>query len=154
MKEIFKAVSTNGRWGMAIVGPNEVSRLPAEGGIRHIGKIAGIETYVFEPGPTQTWVAGFEKEVVVHGGATLVLEMGLQSGASASIVLLGPEAVVQTYGYRTRSSSVLAFINGVERSIPETVLAAMGLAKTTGEIIEVAPPPKLEGALAQAFKRL
>lgn len=55
MKVIFEARSTNGRWGMAIVGPDG-TKLPAQGSLSSIGTVAGIETYQFYPGfwPVET----------------------------------------------------------------------------------------------------
>lgn len=152
MKELFSARSTNGRWGLALVGP-EGTTLPAEGSLRHVGSVAGINTYELVPGETSTWVLVAE-DVKVHGGATLVALEGLQSGRHASIVLLGAEAVVEHYGYMRRGSRIAAYVKGVKTDIPGSVLAAMGLIEAQGEIVEVAPPPKLEGALAAAFAKL
>ena len=41
MKVIFEARSTNGRWGMAIVGPDG-TKLPAQGSLSNIGTVAGL----------------------------------------------------------------------------------------------------------------
>jgi hypothetical protein len=35
MNVIFEACSTNGRWGLTVVGP-EGTRFPAEGSLRHV----------------------------------------------------------------------------------------------------------------------
>lgn len=150
--EIFSARSTNGRWGLAVVGPQGTT-LPAQGSLRHIGKVAGMVTYEFVPGETGTWVVTAE-DVTVHGGATLVDCMDLQSSRVASLLLLGPQAVVEHHGYKRRSSRIVAYVSGVETSIPATVLAAMGLLKADGESIAIEPPPALGGAMAAAFAAL
>lgn len=152
MKEIFSARSTNGRWGLAVVGPEETT-FPAQGSLRHVGKVAGMATYEFTPGDTGAWVA-VAGDVTVHGGATLVACEDLQSSHVASLLLLGPEAVVEHHGYKRRSSRVVAYVSGVETDIPGTVLAAMGLLQVDGEVIAVEPPPVLGGAMAAAFAAL
>lgn len=152
MKELFSARSTNGRWGLAVVGPDDAT-LPAQGSINHIGRVAGVDTYVFTPGETKTWVLT-SGEVTAHGGATVVAMLDLQSSDWASIVLLGPEAVVESHGYKRRSSSFSAFLNGEKVDIPAPVLLAMGLIAPRAEVAEVPPPPALEGAMASAFMAL
>lgn len=152
LSQIFSAKSTNGRWGLAVVGP-EGTTLPAQGSLRHIGAVGGVETYIFSPGNTGTWAMS-AGDVKVHGGATLVAHQYLQSDRYASLLLLGPQAVVEHYGYKRRGSRVLAYVNGQETDIPQTVLAALGLVKPVGEPDHIEPPPALEGAMAEALKRL
>ena len=152
MKEIFSARSTNGRWGLAVVGP-EGTTFPAQGSLRHVGKVAGMATYEFTPGETGAWVAT-AGDVTVDGGAPLVASEELQSSQVATLLLLGPQAVVEHHGYKRRSSRVVAYVAGVETDIPGTVLAAMGLLQADGEVVVVEPPPVLGGAMAAAFAAL
>lgn len=151
---LWQARSTNGRWGLAIVGP-EGSKLPCQGAIRRLGEVSGIDTWLLEPGETGTWVmvAG---EVTVHGGATVVREMGLQSNNHASILLIGPQAVIEEHGYKGRSSWIKAYINGEAKVIPSPVLLAMGLIKggDMPQAVAIPPPAPLQGAMAAAFARL
>lgn len=150
--ELFCARSTNGRRGLAVVGP-EGQKFPAQGCLRHVGRVAGVATYVFAPGDTGTWVvtAG---DVTVHGGATVVESEDLQSSNVASVLLIGPEAVIEHHGYKRRSSRIVAYVAGVETSIPGTVLAAMGLLQPDGEVVAVEHPPVLGNAMAAAFAAL
>lgn len=152
MKEIFAALSTNGRWGLAVVGPDGTT-LPAQGSLRHVGSVAGMETYEFIPGETGTWAMTAE-DVTVHGGATMVTWQDLQSSRGASLLLLGPQSVVEHHGYKRRSSRVVAYVAGVETDIPGTVLAAMGLLQAVGKVVAVDPPPALGGAMAAALASL
>ena len=152
MKEIFAALSTNGRWGLAVVGPDGTT-LPAQGSLRHVGSVAGMETYEFIPGETGTWAMTAE-DVTVHGGATLVTWQDLQSSRGVSLLLLGPQSVVEHHGYKRRSSRVVAYVAGVETDIPGTVLAAMGLLQAGGKVVAVDPPPAIGGAMAAAFAAL
>ncbi len=93
-------------------------------------------------------------DVTVHGGATLVASVGLQSSQVASLLLLGREAVVEHYAYKRRGSRIVAYVAGVETDIPGTVLAAMGLLQADGEVVAIEPPPVLGGAMASAFAAL
>lgn len=150
---LFEARATNGRTGLAVVGP-AATAWPAEGALRPVGRAAGVDTWAIEPGQTQTWVLPVLGAVRVHGGATVVATEGLQSGREATLLLLGREAVVEIFGYDRRDSRVAAYVDGVERDIPAPVLAAMGLLKAGGKLVEVAPPPSLDGPMAAAFARL
>lgn len=153
MQVVYEARSTNGRWGLTVVGP-EGTKFPAEGSLRHVGRVAGMETFEFVPGETGTWVLP-TGDVKVHGGATVVKTMSLQSHEECNLLVLGPEAVVEHYGYKRRGSRIVAYIRGVETDIPAAVLAAMGLVKAEGgETIKVEPPPPLQGAMAAAFAAL
>ena len=153
IKEVWKQVSTNGRWGVAIVAQEDV-QFPAEGHLRYLGTTSGTKTYLFEPGQTQQYVWPTTGEVEIHGGASLVESMSLQSSDCACIVLLGPQAVVERFGYKRRSSRIVAFVEGVETEIPAPVLLAMGLIRSEEGTVEIEPPPPLEGPMAEAFKRL
>lgn len=153
MFELIRKTSTNGRRGQAIVSASEGVQFPAQGSLEHIGTVEGIKTYLFTPGDTGTWVLP-TSEVKIHGGATLVDEIDLQSSAVGSILLLGPQAVIEIYGYKRRSSNVVAYIEGVETEIPSTVLLAMGLLSSGGETVEIEPPPALQGSMAAAFAKL
>lgn len=148
MDLIFTIRSVNGRWGIDIVGPTGTI-FPAEGNLRHLGYIAGVSTYVFTPGDTGQWVLPTE-DVTVHCGASIVETMGIYSDYYVTVLLLGPEAVVEHHD--NNRSEIRAYVRGVKQNVPAAVLAAAGLVKTEGEVIEITPPPPLEGALAAAFK--
>jgi hypothetical protein len=153
MNVVYEARSTNGRWGLTIVGP-EGTRFPAEGALRHVGKVAGMETFEFLPGETGQWIFP-TGDVTVHGGATVVKTVYLQSNEECNLLVLGQEAVVEHYGYKRRGSRIVAYVRGVETDIPAAVLAAMGLLKVeNGGSIKVEPPPPLQGAMAAAFAAL
>ena len=149
--ELFSARSQNGRRGLAVVGP-EGTTLPAEGSLRHCGRAAGLDTYEIVPGTTGTGVAT-AGDVTVHGGATLVAVVDLQAKNTASLLLLGPQAVVEQHDYARRGSRVVAYIAGVEASIPASVLVAMGLLPG-GEVVAIEPPPVLGNTMAAAFAAL
>lgn len=152
MKELVSEISTNGRWGVAIVGP-EGTEFPAQGTLRHLGRVAGVATYEYTPGETETWVF-VGGDVAVHGGGTVVAYEDLQSSRVVSILLIGPEAILETRGYKGRGSSIEAYIRGRRTSIPATVLVAMGLVHAEGETVKIAPPEPLQGAMALAFAKL
>lgn len=151
MNTIFEARSTNGRWGIAVLGP-EGTRLPAQGRLMDLGEVAQIRTFRFVPDDSSgQWVwAGDDAEVVA--GARVVADVGLQSHRRATVIIMGPEAIIRSYGYKRRSESIVAFVNGQEQEIPAQVLASMGLIPGV-EAVEVEPPPPLEGPMAAAFRK-
>lgn len=118
--ELHHSRSTNGRWGLVLVGP-EGTKFPAEGRVEYIGTVAGKKTFRFTPCASGEWgyVGG---DVKVHGGATVIEEMGLQSSNYTSLLVLGKQAVIQEFGYKGRISEICAFIEGKRVRIPDTVL--------------------------------
>lgn len=151
MNTIFEARSTNGRWGIAIVGP-EGTRLPAQGKLLDLGEVAQVRTFKFIPDESSgQWIwAGDDAEVVA--GARVVESVSLQSHRRATVIILGPEAVIRSFGYKRRSETVVAFVNGQEQEIPSHVMASMGLIPGV-DAVEVEPPPPLEGPMAAAFRK-
>lgn len=152
MKELFVARSTNGRWGLALVGPEETD-LKERNTVKPVGTVSGVQVFEVSPTDEPTWVR-IAGDVTVHGGATLVASVDLQSNGMMSLLLLGPMAVVEHHGYRRRTSQIVAYEDNVAVGIPSTVLAAMGLLKIDKPTDIVEPPPALEGAMAVAFALL
>lgn len=149
--------STNHRWGISLVGDlAEVDLMrPVQGTIKHLGTVAGFDTWEVTPGQTGEWY-WLTGDVEVVGGAVVLSQMGLQSNGEANLLRLTAEAVVKTYGYKRRSSRYSALINGEGKDIPDAVLAAMGLVQ--GENVRQAEdlpkPEPLQGAMASAFAKL
>ena len=154
MKVLAEARSTNGRWGLALVGPDEADATGNawRGTVRSLGTAAGIETYLLVPDQqAQTWVL-WAGDATAHGGATTVARMSLQSNDYAGLLLLGPQAVVEHHGYKRRGSSIRVYVDGVAQDAPAPVLLALGLLPSDGQVpADPAPPLALEGALARAF---
>lgn len=148
------AQSTNGRWGLALVGPADAT-LPCRGTVVSLGTVAGMETWrLIQDESAETWVLWAE-DVTAHGGATIAADVLLQSNGRATILVLGPEAVVEHHGYKRRSSRLVAYIEGRPAEIPAPVLLAMGLVVPEGSPARaIEPPPPLAGAMAGAFAAL
>lgn len=94
-------------------------------------------------------------DIKAHGGATTVVSRDLQSSQFATIILLGPEAVIEQYGYKRRSSRYVAYVNGEARDIPASILLAMGIiASESTPTTSIPPPPALSNTMANAFSKL
>lgn len=156
MKELFIDRSTNGRSGLSVVGDVDEIVFPARGSLEYIGCVSGIEVFKFIQDEKQnTWVLPFSGHGVhVHGGATLVKEMYLQSENYASLLLLGQKSVVEIYGYKRRGSNIKVFIEGKEVHVPTSVLAAMGLVEVENKVMVIEQPSALSTTMAQAFSKL
>lgn len=159
LKEVFAALSTNGRWGVSLVANDSAIAFPARGRLDVLGTAQGIKTFKFTPDEgSGTWVLPLMEEVKVHGGATVVHEDSLQSGRHVSIVLLGREAVLEHIGYKGRDRRIVAYKDGSMLDIPAPVLLAMGLiepepAQAWERPAVITDPPPLEGAMAEAFRK-
>lgn len=150
IQEVFKAISTNGRYGIAIVAEAKVT-FPAKGALALLGTFEGIKTFKFTASEEGQWfyVGG---DLVPVVGATVVESESLQSGNHATIVAGGDFFVVKDYGYMRRRSEILAFRNGARIKLPVTVMAAMGLIPAENKPVEV-KVPEIESPIAEALKR-
>ena len=123
--EVFSARTTSGHWGLAVYGPDGMA-LPAQGSLRPVGDVAGVRTYVFSPGETGEWamIAG---DVTVASGARVVCQVDLPGGQVMSLLLLGPQAVIEHHGHKRRSSVLAAYRDGLEAELSGAALASLGL---------------------------
>lgn len=155
MKEIFRESSTNGRWGVSIVGdfPDDLRlAAPVRGSIKPLGKVEGHQVFHLLPDEqSNTWVlVGGDLEVIE--GATVALAVSLQSNASCTILILGPCAVVKSFGYKRRSTHTTLYANGIAQECPASVLLALGLLPAQ-DVPVIAPPPPPSSAFADALRR-
>lgn len=164
MKEIYRATSQNGRWGMALVSerfdecPGRENPLRAS--ITSLGEAEGHRVFRLEPTDAPQWVVVFGDADVISG-ASLVFGCSLQGNSDVSLVLLSEQALVRVYGYKRRSDRIIYFERGEVRAIPASVLLALGLLNNNTEPQPVAPPPAFDlgevdagkGALAAALAK-
>lgn len=150
IQEVFKAVSTNGRWGLAIVAEAKVT-FPAKGRLTLLGTFEGIKTFKFTADENGQWIYT-GGDIVPVTGAVVVDSESLQSGNHATIIAGGDFFVVKDYGYMRRRSEILAFKDGVRIKLPATVMAAMGLIPAEEKPVEV-EIPEIDSPIAEALRR-
>ena len=160
IQEVFKAVSTNGRYGIAIVA-EAVTRdskttarthlFPAKGKLTLLGTFEGVKTFKFTADESGQWIY-VGGDLVPIAGAVVVDSESLQSGNHATIVAGGDFFVIKDYGYMRRRSEILAFKDGVRIKLPATVMAAMGLipAENKPVVVEI---PTIESPIAEALRK-
>ncbi len=154
MKEVWKKTSTNGRWGVSVVCDQKIEEDSSliQGTVKHLGKVEGHEVFQLIPSQEKTWVL-LGDDVAVLSGGTVIYKTGLQSSRVATIALLSSQAVIETSGYKGRSSHISCLIEGEEKHIPASCLLAMGLIKgDEGEVIKVEAPPAIESNMLAALK--
>ena len=168
MREILRERSQNGRWGVSVVTrdvpeeylelgygrgtPELIREKGVPGTLTHLGRDgSGSQVYRLDYDPaSQTWVvAGEDLEVV--SGATQVVKTTLQGHRHATLLLAGADAVVKSYGYRRRSSSVSLYRRGVKEHVPEAVLLAYGITPSTGQIRPTPEVPDLDPRIREAL---
>ena len=150
IQEVFKAISTNGRWGLAVVAETKVI-FPAKGKLTLLGTFEGGKTFKFTGDESGQWIY-VGGDLVPIAGAAVVESESLQSGNHATIVAGGDFFVVKDYGYMRRRSEILAFKDGVRIKLPATVMAAMGLipAENKPVVVEI---PTIESPIAEALRK-
>ena len=151
--EIVHDSSTNGRWGVVILGPKGCSlRAPKEGRLESLGEIEGRTTYRFTPetGSGNWYVYG--DDLVPVAGATVIGSGSLQSSNGWTLIVGGQFMAVKSYGYKRRSETLTCYLRGQEVKASAAVLASMGVIPCTVEAVSETAP-KLESGLALALRR-
>jgi len=152
---IWEARSINGRWGIQITHPEGMNLElgPVEGTLRSVGKSAGIECFEFVP-KKGSWVLAAREDLYSIEGASCACKMGLQGNSNATVLILGPSAIVKYVGYKGRSSSYHLYINGEKQDAPVSVLLALGLIEPEEAPTPINDPPKPSSAFAEALASL
>jgi putative CRISPR-associated protein (TIGR02620 family) len=152
--ELVHTSSTNGRWGLVVVGPKGCDiHHPQEGRMESLGKIEGHHTFQFTPevGSGQWFLVGGDLEPINGAGASVVCKVSLQSSNEATIIVGGEFFAVKSYGYKRRRSEIVCYLKGQKMLVPAAILASMGLIPCTVEAVNETAP-KLESGLASALK--
>jgi len=171
MKELFKAASTNGRWGMVIAGPEDYEQKEGFAGINtgisffgkliDLGEVNGFKTYRFDPLDPSSQADGGNWFLVMDDaeamvGAEKIFSKGLQSGRVVTLFALASDfAVVREWGYDRRSSWFVTYVNGKKQDVPDAVLVAAGVVEPPHyeEVkVEVENPTTTNAALAEALR--
>ena len=162
MKEIYRATSQNGRWGLALVSEGiqpSCLRQPVQATITALGSAEGRDVFRVEPTDLPQWaLVGDDLEPLA--GATVVNAQSLQGGNSVTLLLLSRQAIIKSYGYKRRSSTITYYEDGEAKDIPASVFLALGVLPET-PIPEPIPAPEpfdhaameseARGALAKAL---
>ena len=135
---LVKARSTNGRWGVDLVGsvPDEIARrlehyAPWRGtmavpGYRLDPVGSSQQIGVFRLSPDATTIAVVGNDLRAVADAEAVGGCDLQSGDQISLLNARPGAVVRLVGYRGRSSRAVRILaDGSQEDVPPHVLLAM-----------------------------
>lgn len=164
MKEICRATSQNGRWGLALVSEGlqpGCLRQPVQATITALGNAEGRDVFRLEPTDKPQWaLVGDDLEPLA--GASVVIAQNLQGGDSVTLLLLSRQAIVRSYGYKRRSSTITYYEDGEAKNVPASVLLAIGVLPETPipEPIPAPEPfnptamePEARGALAKALAK-
>ena len=164
MKEIYRATSQNGRWGLALVSEDlqpDCLRQPVQATITALGSAEGRDVFRLEPTDRPQWaLVGGDLEPL--SGASTVIAQNLQGGDSVTLLLLSKRAIVRSYGYKRRSSTITYYEDGETKAVPASVLLALGVLPEAPipEPIPAPEPfdsatmePEARGALAKALAK-
>ena len=164
LKEVYRATSQNGRWGLALVSegiPPEDLRQPVQATITALGSAEGHDVFRLEPTDLPQW-ALIGDDLVPLAGATVVNAQSLQGGDSVTLLLLSERAIIKSYGYKRRRSTITYYEAGEAKAIPASVLLALGVLPEAPipEPIPAPEPfdpaamePEARGALAKALAK-
>ena len=130
-----KLSSTNGRWGIEVIGPPALKperwALPrCLVGYRAdvLGETAGVEVVRLAPEPGSVTIIESRDQVApVAGEATVVASMSLQSGHYATVISARPGAVLRWVGYKGRSAGFERVTGEGLREMASHEALAMGI---------------------------
>jgi hypothetical protein len=159
-KIIYSAVSTNGRWGCQIVGPDVHDDLNPGVGYRGrfvpLGRAAGMACFRFDPDPDGDQYAVVLGDAVAPDGAgsAVVYDADLQSHNRVTLLHVRIGGVVQSYGYQRRSSRFRQLqADGSLTDFPAAILLSAGLV-TPKDVPPAAPDaPPFNCAFADALRK-
>lgn len=153
MTIVFSARSTNGRWGVDVVSATPVQKWPARGALVPLGRTAGVWAFRFDADESAaSWVFPVEREYAPVEGATLAWSSDLQSGRVASVLVLGPTAVLRWRGYKGRSGGFELVREGRIEPLPPGIALALGLVEPGTAPEPIPAPPEPSGALQDALQ--
>lgn len=144
MNEIYKATSQNGRWGLALVseGIEEIRReTPVRATAMELGEAERHRVVRLEPTNDPQWAVVYDSDADPLSGASRIESVSLQGNSYATLLLIGPKALVQVWGYKRRSSRVIYYEQGEECRVPASVLLALGMLDSGAPPKTVPPPP-------------
>lgn len=157
-KKVFTTKrAQNGQSGFTVTVPADFAEKElGQGVLSSMGKAGQLDLYDFVPDKkVECFYKIFDREVIPVVGAVIVKEYYLQNfGSHATIVAMGPMAVIKTLGYKGRTSSLTCYVNGEVTSIPVEILIAGGLVPPTKPVEEIKPEiPAVPTAFAEALKK-
>ena len=134
MKEIYKAMSQNGRYGVSIVSETidtidgllraEISLIGRFPKCKHRG--FGIYVYRIEKTDKPQWISIYDVcNAYPISGCTKLIDISLQNNGDFSIILMGPKALLETgeSGIRFKHYEYLYYENGKKTRIPDNINA-------------------------------
>ena len=157
MKVVYEVKSTNGRWGLQIMGANDVE-LPERGlvfrnfTVKDYGTTAHM--WVLELVSADGFFTIVTGEAKCITGCTLVAEQNLQSSNEVSVIVARPGAIFKEIGYKGRSSQYIT-IDSEGKKVPTPVgmLVAAGLVEPEIKDPEPIIPEEIPGTMLDAFKK-
>lgn len=159
MRLLSKWTSTNGRWGVEIVGDlpdGQGWQKLMPGHLVPLGTRGGMQCFCYSP-EGEGFIATLGDAVPASGsGAVEVCSMDLQSSSRVTLFHAIAGAIFQVFGYKRRGSDFLAITaDGNLKPVPAGVLLALGLIQPSKDE-EIAPAPapeKPSGVMLDALRK-
>lgn len=155
MKLLAKNESTNGRWGMQIVCPDDYNGNGSvhQGTLKSLGCIGGVDCFEFTPKAGNWIIVG--GDLTDKAGCSIAYKKSMQSGNYATILVARPGAIWTNSGYQGRSIDYYMLLpDGTAIKPDPAIMLAAGLIKAKEETeIEIPDAPELDGALQAALKK-
>lgn len=161
MRELlWRTTSTNGRWGVEIVGDAEHKALFEDrsraipGQLRALGRRAGFECFAFEPGGSGFLVIEGEAEAVEGAGSVLVHQEGLQSNSYVTLLHVAPLGLWKWTGYKGRDAGYrMVRADGSIQSVPTALLLDAGIVQPKEPPPPASAPPVFGSSFADALRK-
>lgn len=157
MKVLKSWYSTNGRWGVEIVGEelgeDEHWQNCMPGTLIPLGERGSVKAFKYVPGNESFVVSLPDGEAVSENGAVEVCNQYLQSNNSITLFNAKEGAIFQSWGYKRRSSTFYAVTKEGLKEVPPSVLLALGLIEPSEEIQPLPEPKQPNNQMLEALKK-
>lgn len=157
MKILKEWTSTNGNWGVEIVGElpegeSWQSLMPGE--LIPLGKKGGIEAFKYNPQKENTYAVTLSDGRAEEGsGAVQICDCYLQSNNSIMLWNASKGAIFESFGYKQRSSHFVAVTKEGLKNVPVGVLLALGLIEPPEGAAPAPEPSPPNNQMLEALKK-
>lgn len=159
MQTIAKFVSTNGRFGVEIVGDwdqeanGRFDAAPQRGQLVPLGRSGGFLCFRFEARTDDHFVV-IGSDLVAVAGAVVVAAESLQSNDYVTLLHVTIGSVWQSFSYKRRSSEFLLLGRDGQTVTPSAgILLAAGVITPTEAPKALEPVPAFSNAMADALRK-
>ena len=154
MEKLIEHHSINGRNGLEIIGPEDLSgRKIFRGTLVSLGRSAGVSCFRVDPG--SDWiVVGGDLAPVEGAGSSQIAREDLQSNSFCTVLTVQEGGIYRKYEYKRRGLEYLQIVNGEALEVSPAFLLDAGIIMPAVAPVPVVTAPPFNAAFAAALAKI